>query len=153
MIQRSDARIWVQMANGTYRLMGAGLTSLRETCKTTLLETPHINSSLCSREILYHTSQLEFEGFRDPQDPVNQFLVNCYLKRGEAAKITMVIGNRNDKQTGQTMRARRVSGYVCTENPGTGEGALGSPLRGKIVFASEPEEGVFFEEFQEFIPY
>ncbi len=152
MIQRSDTRIWM-LIGSKYYLMGAGLTKLQESCKTVLLETPQINSPLCGREVLYHTSQLEFEGFRDINDPVNQALVRFYMKRGQDAKVTLILGNRNDRQTGQTMKAYRIIGYVCVENPGIGDGAMGSPIKGKIVFASAPEEGVFFEQEQIFIPY
>lgn len=153
MIERNDNRVWLCLPNGTYYLMGEGITSLRERCETVLLETPRINRSVCEQEILYHVPRLEFEGYRTPSDPANEYLVNRYLKRGNDTLVTLIIGNRNDKQVGQTMKARRVTGHVCIENPGSGEGPFGSRIKGSIVYASQPEEGVYYEDQQIFIPY
>lgn len=153
MIERNDNRVWLLLPIGKYYLMGAGLTKLQETCETVLLETPRVNGTVCEREILYHVPQLEFEGFRDPADPVNEYLISRYLKRGDDTKVTVIIGNRNDKQVGQTLKARRMTGHICMENPGSGEGPFGSRIKGRIVYASQPEEGVYYEDQQIFIPY
>lgn len=150
MIRRSDDRVWIAEPNTTsYYLLGEGITELHETCKTALLETPHIDTAVCTREILYHTAQIEFEGYRT-RDTAMRILRSKYLKRGKDALITLVIGNLHDAGT-TALQARRVKGYVCLENPGTGEGVMGSRVKGKIVYASEPEEGIFNEDTKEFI--
>ena len=153
MIERNDNRVWLRLPNGTYYLVGEGITPRSERCETVLRETPRINRPVCEREILYHVPRLEFEGYRAPSDPANEYLVSRYLKRGDDTLVTLIIGNRNDKQVGQTMKARRVTGHVCIENPGSGEGPFGSRIKGQIVYASQPEEGVYYEDQQRFIPY
>ncbi len=146
MIKKSDDRVWVYNEYaGDYYLLGAGLTRLEEVCKTALLETPNINSPLCKREILYHTGQLEFEGFRT-EDPALDILLSCHMKRGENALVTFVIVNRKDVFMDSIANARKIKGYVCIENPGTGEGIYGSRVKGKIVYADAPQEGMFDEE-------
>ncbi len=150
MIKKSDDRVWIynELAD-QYYLLGAGLTNLEEVYKTALLETPNINSPLCKREILYHTGQLEFEGFRT-DDLAQDLLLSRHLKRGNDALITFVIANRKDIVFGKVLKARRIQGYVCIENPGTGEGVLGSRIKGKILYAQAPEEGFFDEEASTF---
>lgn len=150
MIQKSDDRVWVYNEYlDEYYLLGAGLTRLEEVCKTALLETPNINSALCKREILYHTAQLEFEGIRT-NDPALSRLLSCYLKNGEDALVTFIIANRKGIYFQSIVQARKVKGYVCIENPGTGEGVFGSQIKGKIVYAEPPVEGVFNEETKTF---
>lgn len=150
---QSNDKVWVLLPNGSYYPMGAGISSLKEICKTALLETPHLGKSVCTREILYHTPQLEFEGFRIKEDPVNEYLVNRYLKTGDEAKIVLVIGNELDTLTQNAVKARKITGYVCMENPGTGEGPIGSRIKGKIVYADQPTEGVFYETQRVFVAY
>ncbi len=146
MIKKSDDRVWVYNEyTNDYYLLGAGLTRLEEVCKTALLETPNIDSPFCKREILYHIGQLEFEGFRT-DDPALNILLACYMKRGETARVTFVIVNRKDHIFDSVANARKIEGYVCIENPGTGEGILGSRIKGKIVYADTPQEGMFDEE-------
>lgn len=150
MIKKSDDRVWIynELAEKYYQL-GAGLTHLEEVCKTAILETPNINSTLCKREILYHTGQLEFEGFRTDDLALDR-LLSCYMQRGNDALVTFVIANRNDVVFQKVVSARRIQGYVCIENPGTGEGVLGSRIKGKILYATTPEEGLFDEKLQTF---
>ena len=150
MIKKSDDRVWVYNdLTKKYYLLGAGLTKLEEVCKTALLETPNINSALCKREILYHTGQLEFEGFRIKDVAMETLLVR-HMKRGNDAMVTFIIVNRKDLISGTVAQARKIKGYVCIENPGTGEGPFGSRIKGKIVYAEPPERGVFDEATQDF---
>ncbi|MBO5221661.1 MAG: hypothetical protein J6C26_05050 [Clostridia bacterium] len=152
MIQRSNDRIWINFTGDTYHRMGPGFTHVEEVCKTALLETPRLSSPLCAREILYHTAWLEFEGYRNGEDPVHRHLHELYMTRGEDAAVTLILGSRTDKLTGQAMKARRVKGYVCLENPGSGEGPMGSFFKGKILFADLPEKGIYIETSQTFLP-
>ena len=69
MIERNDNRVWLRLPNGTYYLVGEGITSLSERCETVLLETPRINRPVCEREILYHVPRLEFEDTAPPPIP------------------------------------------------------------------------------------
>ena len=150
MIKKNDDRIWIYNEfSKKYYLLGAGLTHMEEVYKTALLETPNINSPLCKREILYHTGQLEFEGFRT-DDMGQELLLSKHLKRGNDALITFVIANRKDVVVHNVVKARKIQGYVSIENPGTGEGVLGSRIKGKILYAQMPEEGLFDEESQTF---
>ncbi len=150
MIEKSDDRVWVYSdITKKYYLLGAGVTHLQEEYHTALLETPNINSPLCKREILYHTGQLEFEGFQVNDDAMGILLARR-MKRGNDAMVTIIIANRKDVLTGTFAYARRVRGYVCIENPGTGEGPMGSRIKGKIVYAETPEEGIFDESSQAF---
>ena len=152
MVKRSNDRVWIQFPGSPFLLMAEGFTHLEEVCKTTFLETPRLNSPICTREILYHTAQLEFEGYRQSGNTLHLHIHSRYLTRGEDAKVTLIIGSRTDKLNGQAMNARRVTGYLCLENPGSGEGILGSFFKGKIVFASVPEKGIFIETTKQFIP-
>lgn len=150
MIKKSDDRVWIyNELTEKYYLLGAGLTTLEERYKVALLETPNINSPLCKREILYHTGQLEFEGFRT-DDLAQDLLLSRHLKRGNDALITFAIANRKDVVFNKVVKARKIQGYVCIENPGTGEGVLGSRIKGKILYTQLPEEGLFDEELQTF---
>lgn len=150
MIKKSDDRVWVYSSVAKkYYLLGAGITHLEEVYKTALLETPNIYSPLCKREILYHTGQLEFEGIQT-DDPALTLLRSFRMKRGNDARITIIVANRNDVLNGTFLKARRINGYVCLENVGTGEGIFGSKIKGKIVYADAPEEGIFDEESQLF---
>lgn len=153
MITQSNDRIWIQFDYGSFHLMGPGFTHLEEVCKTTLLETPNIESPFCTQEILYHTAQLEFAGYRLPDNAVHRHMIERYLKRGSEAEVTLILGSRTDRLNHQAMSARRVKGYLCLENPGSGEGPLGTFFKGKIVFSSTPERGLFDESTQQFIPY
>ncbi len=150
MIKKSDDLVWVKSDFGEqYLPLGAGITKLEEKYQTALLETPNINSSLCRREILYHTGQLEFEGIRLHDDAQN-ILLSKRLTRGSDAKVTLIIANRMDVLSETMIQARKVTGFVCIENPGTGEGCFGSKIKGKIVYAEMPVRGVFNEEHQVF---
>jgi len=152
MIKRSNDRIWIQFPESPFLLMAEGFTHLEEVCRTTFLETPHLDSPVCTREILYHTAHLEFAGYRLAGNTLHMHIHSRYLARGEDAKVTLILGSRTDRLTGQAMNARRVTGYLCLENPGSGEGVMGSYFKGKIVFASAPEKGIYIEDTQMFIP-
>ena len=153
MIKRSNDRVWIRFGTGPYYRMGQGFTHLQEACKTTLLETPHVNSPFCTHEILYHTAFLEFEGYRLSDNLIHKGLLERYLKRGEEAAVTVILGSSTDKMSEEAILARRAEGYVCLENPGSGEGPFGTHFKGKIIFATEPEKGVFNETTQNFISY
>lgn len=150
MIKRSNDRVWILGNTGEYYQLGAGISNLREVCKTAILETPHIDSPVCSQEILYHTGHLEFEGFRIDGDYALNLLISRHMKRGKDAKITLIIGNSHDSGGTNAFIARKITGYVCLENPGTGEGVFGSRIKGKIIYASEPIRGVYHEDRQLF---
>ena len=152
MIKRSNDRIWISFKGETFHLIGPGFTHVEEICKTTILETPNLNSPLCAREILSHTAWLEFEGYRNADNEVHRHLYDLYMTRGEDSAVTLILGSRTDKLTGGAMKARRVKGYVYLENPGSGEGPVGSFFKGKILFAALPEKGIYVETSQTFIP-
>ncbi len=150
MIEKSDDRVWIYSnISKKYHLLGAGITSLRESYRSTLLETPNIHTGFCGREILYHTGQLEFDGFW-VQDTAQEVLRSKALKRGVQELVTVIIANNNGHLSDTYYDARRVRGYVCLENPGSGESPYGSRIKGKIVYAEAPEEGIFNESTQNF---
>lgn len=150
MIKKSNTLVWVKgTTEEQYYPLGAGITKLEENYRTALLETPNVNSSLCRREILYHTGQLEFEGIRLHDDAQN-LLLSKRLSRGSDARVTLVIANRMDAISETMIEARKVTGSVCIENPGSGEGYFGSKIKGKIVYEEMPVKGVFNEEHNVF---
>lgn len=149
----NDNRIWIRGTSGDFLLMSKGFTSLEERWKTALLETPNVFSAVCGREILYHTGQLEFEGIWGPADGAINLLYELKYKRGADAKVTLIVANRKEAMTGNGMlMARQVTGYVCVENPASGEGVMGSVIKGKIVYDSEPIRGIFDEIGKTFYP-
>ncbi len=151
MIEKSDDRVWIYAANiNKYYLLGKGFTTLRESYRQALLETPNLFSPLCKREILYHTGQLEFEGYRQ-DDTGLDLLLSYYMKRGGEAEITFVIGNRRDGYGEHHLPARMITGAVCIENPGSGEGTFGGKFKGKIVYTSAPVRGLFDESTGTFV--
>ncbi len=150
MIEKNDDRVWLySAAAGKYYLLAKGFTSLRETYRQALLETPNLFSPLCKREILYHTGQLEFEGFRQNDVGLDILLSYC-MKRGNEAEVTFLIGNRRDAYGESFLPARKITGMVCIENPGTGEGTFGGKFKGKIIYTKAPISGVFDENTQQF---
>ena len=152
-LKRSDDQVWIESNLGNFCRLGAGLTHLEEKWKTALLETPNIYSPVCGREILYHTGELEFEGYWIPGNPAMDILISKHLKRGNDAKVTLIVANRQNAMEGSSsILAHRVTGYVCLENPGTGEGPMGSRIKGKIVYGTAPQQGVFNEEYKQFSP-
>ncbi len=153
MIKKNDNRVWLYSKIAKrYYLLGAGLTRLEEVCKTALLETPNIHSPLCKREILYHTGQLEFEGIVT-LDTAMDILLAAYMKRGNDALVPLIIASRQEAISNSFVRAKRLKGYICIENSGSGEGPLGSRIKGKIVYAETPEVGFFDETTQSFSPH
>lgn len=145
MIEKSNDRVWVYSdITKKYYLLGAGITNLKESYKATLLETPNVFSPFCGREILYYTGQLEFEGFR-VEDDAMEILQSKHLKKGTNGKVKLIITNRKDILTNTFVKAKRVEGYVSMENPGTGEGPIGTRIKGKVVYAKEPVDGIFNE--------
>ncbi|MBP3300637.1 MAG: hypothetical protein J6M34_03945 [Clostridia bacterium] len=153
MIKRSNDRVWIKFPeNDNFYLMGEGFSHLEEVCKTVFLETPRIGSTLCAQEILYHVAYLEFEGYRDFSSSVHDLLYRRYMTRGKDAEVTLIIGNQEDNMTAGSTAARRVKGQVCLENPGTGEGPLGSFFKGTVRFTSQPEKGLYIIDEQAFFP-
>ena len=153
MIRTSNDRVWIKFPDldGFY-VMSAGFSHLKEICKTVFLETPRLQSSLCAREILYHIGYLEFEGYRDFSDSVHDLIYSKYMTRGKDAEVTLIIGNQKDNISGNGTAARRVTGQLCLENPGTGEGPLGSFFKGTVQFTSKPEKGLYIIDKQIFSP-
>ena len=145
--------VWLRLPNGTFYPMKAGMTKLRERVATTLLETPNVNSPLRKREVLSHTAQLEFEGQRDRSDPVCEYLHGRYLKRGNDVLVTFIVYDEADKLTGNAYLAHQQQGYICIEDPGSGTGILGSRIKGRIVYATAPQEGAFNVVLKRFTPY
>ena len=153
MIKRSNDRVWIQFqSDSTFYPMTGGFSHLEEVCRPVLLETPRIDSSLCAREILYHTAYLEFEGYRDFNNAVHEKIYRKYMTRGSDATVTLIIGNQEDHISASGTAARRVTGQLCLENPGSGEGPLGTFFKGKIWFTSQPEKGLYIIEQQDFFP-
>ena len=149
-MEKSNDRVWVYSdITKKYYILGAGITNLKEVYKATLLETPNVFSPFCGREILYHTGQLEFEGFRVEDDALG-ILLSKHLKQGKDGKVIVIYVNRNDVLQGTFMKAKKIEGYVSMENPGSGEGPLGSKIKGKLVYSKEPREGIFDESTQVF---
>ena len=147
MIEKSNLRVWI--SNGElekYHLMGPGFTGIKETYKTAILETPNINSAISGQEILYHVGQIEFSGIWVDDEAIH-ILTGKKGKRGKDALVTMVIVHAHDNYGPDSTfaAARRVKGYACIENPGSGESPFGARIKGKIIFAEEPLQGVFDE--------
>lgn len=153
MIKQNTTCVWLKWGNGSYCRMAAGITSLKIISRPVLLETTHLNSALRSREPLTYTAQVEFEGYRDRDDPVCEHLFNGFLKRGDDAKVTFVTYDNRDVRFSGAFTATRQTGYLCMENPGSGEGYLGGKFKGKIVYATEPEKGAFNAETKQFTPF
>lgn len=151
MIERNDLRVWIRLSDGSYSPFEEGLTHLEEVCKTSVLETPQITSPFCRQEILHHRAHLEFAGFRDRKISAHSYIYDRYMCRGDDALITLILVNRKDKN-GISYAARRVEGYVILENPGSGEQIFGSYMRGRILYASLPEKGVFNVSTNTFFP-
>ncbi len=150
MIEKSNDRVWLYDSYlKKYYLLGAGITNLKESYKTAVLETPNVFSPFCGREILYHTGQLEFEGVL-VSDPALEYLLSMDMKRGKDSLITFIIVSRKKMfAEGSTLcYGKRIEGAVCIENPGTGEGVFGSRFKGKILYTKTPEKVIFDEATQ-----
>lgn len=150
MIRRSSMRVWIRIADGTYRPLAASVTHLQEVCKTTVLKTPDFFSPFCRQEILHHTVCLEFEGMYDPDDEAMSYLRSLYLKQGDEARVTLVTAHEGDRLT-YGVKANRVTGYAVISNPGSGESVFTSPIRGTILYDSLPEKGVFYDDQKRFV--
>lgn len=152
MIEKTNDRVWIYSnLQKKYYPLAAGITHLKETYKCVTLETPNIQSAFCGREILYHTGQLEFEGFRVP-DYALDTLFSSDLKIGSASFIDLVITNRHDlfAQGSNYCYGKKIEGALILENPGTGEGPIGSRIKGKILYTKTPEWVLFDETTQTF---
>lgn len=147
MIEKSSLRVWISdRESEKYSLIGPGITSITETYKTAILETPNINSAVSGQEILYHVGQIEFSGIW-VDDYALSLLTSKRGKRGKDALVTLILiySHENYGPDSTFAVARKVRGYVCLENPGSGESPFGARIKGKIIFAGEPQQGVFDE--------
>ncbi|MBQ1272570.1 MAG: hypothetical protein IIY12_03640 [Clostridia bacterium] len=136
MITKSNDRVWIYSTlHKRYYRLAAGLTQLKETYRSTVLETPNLQSGFCGQEVLYKSGQLEFEGYRVHDFAMNT-LIEKNLKRGTDGTVTLVITNRNDlfAPGSNYCYGFKVEGVISFENPGSGVAPIGSPVKGKILY-------------------
>lgn len=153
MIELRVPYIWIQLPNGNYYRLGAGLTELKETGHAVLLEKESVNSPICGREILRQKGQLEFKGYQVPEDTANHWICNCFLKAGERCKTAVVRCDPTKKLSSGDLEAKRISGSVLVTERGAGDGIYGATLKGMILYDGKEAEGVFDETTETFTAF